>query len=222
MGEVADLFADFPEAAELLDVAAREVRVKAASLAAPENRVAAAKRRREFRRANSANQLAELLPEHLADGVSYHVISRGDVDDRSYIEHVLRHQPLDRLLVSTWCMAMDDLEFFEACIHAGSIGALDFYVGEIFPAQYPDEFLRLTKMAARLPVTFAVARNHSKIMAGLHAASGYFVVSESSANVNTNPRIEQTTLTRCETLYWHYREFFDGIRSIHRNKAIPA
>lgn len=150
------------------------------------------------------------------------MISRGDIDARSYIEHVLTRQPLDRLLVSTWCMAMDDLEFFEACLREGRLGAIDFYVGEIFPAQYPDEFLRLRKVCERLSATFAVARNHSKIMAGMHEASGYYVVSESSANVNTNQRIEQTTLTRDESLYWHYRDFFDGIRSIHRDEVLPA
>lgn len=214
-----DLFGEFPEAAEMRIDLVRQTRAKS-SLAATESRVVAAKRRREFRRANSSAELAELLPADLADGVSYHVISRGDIDARSYIEHVLARQPLDRLLVSTWCMAMDDLEYFEACLIDGRVGALDFYIGEIFPAQYPDEFFRMQKIAKRHAVTFAIAKNHSKVMAGMHEASGYFVVSESSANVNTNPRIEQTTLTRDESLYWHYRDFFDGIRSIHKDVAV--
>jgi hypothetical protein len=215
-----DLFAEFPEAASIHVEETRRSRAKA-SFAADESHVLAARRRREFRRANSSAQLAEILPTQLEPGVSYHVISRGDIDARSYIEHVLATQPLDHLLVSTWCMAMDDLEFFEAGIAADRIGQLAFYVGEIFPSQYPDEFLRLRKLCRAGRTTFAVARNHSKIMAGIHEASGFHVVSESSANVNTNPRIEQTTLTRDESLYWHYRDFFDGIRSIYRDEAIP-
>lgn len=215
----ADLFGEFPEAAEMQLGLARSTKEKS-NLAAPESRVFAARRRREFRRANSSAQLAEILPDELSDGVSYHVISRGDIDARSYIEHVLARQPLDCLLVSTWCMAMDDLEFFEACLIDGRIGRVDFYIGEIFPAQYPDEFFRMQRICKRHQATFAVARNHSKIMAGAHEASGYYVVSESSANINTNPRIEQTTLTRDESLYWHYRDFFDGIKSIHREHAI--
>ena len=39
---------------------------------------------------------------------------------------------------------------------------------------------------------------------------------ESSANVNTNPRIEQSTIHRSADLYAFYAEFFDGIRSIDR------
>lgn len=217
----ADLFAEFPEAASMEVGLARASRAKS-SFAAAEARVVAARRRREFRRANSEAALSELLPEHLEDGVSYHVISRGDIDARSYIAHVLRVQPLDHLLVSTWCMAMEDVEFFEAALRDGRVGRIAFFLGEIFPSQYPDEFLRLRKVCARLASTFSVARNHSKVMAGMHEASGYYVVSEGSANVNTNPRIEQTTLTRDEGLYWHYRDFYAGIRSIHREELIPV
>jgi hypothetical protein len=48
-------------------------------------------------------------------------------------------------------------------------------------------------------------------------AAGHYVI-ESSANLNTNPRIEQTAITRCEDLYWFYRDFFDGLRSIDRGR----
>ena len=47
-------------------------------------------------------------------------------------------------------------------------------------------------------------------------ADAYHLVIESSANVNTNPRIEQSTIHRSTDLYAFYAEFFDGIRSIDR------
>lgn len=40
---------------------------------------------------------------------------------------------------------------------------------------------------------------------------------EGSANVNTNPRIEQTCLTRDRDLFEFYREFYDGIKSVYKN-----
>ena len=47
-------------------------------------------------------------------------------------------------------------------------------------------------------------------------ADAYHLVIESSANVNTNPRIEQSTIHRSTDLYAFYAELFDGIRSIDR------
>jgi len=42
-------------------------------------------------------------------------------------------------------------------------------------------------------------------------------VIESSANLNTNPRIEQTCITRDRDLFEFYRDFFSGIHSVTRN-----
>ena len=42
-------------------------------------------------------------------------------------------------------------------------------------------------------------------------------VIESSANVNTNPRIENTVVTVDSELAYWYKEFFDGIKSFERN-----
>lgn len=51
-------------------------------------------------------------------------------------------------------------------------------------------------------------------------ADAYYLVTESSANVNTNPRIEQTTLTASRHLHAFYAEFFAGLNTIER-RATP-
>jgi hypothetical protein len=61
----------------------------------------------------------------------------------------------------------------------------------------------------------AVFRNHAKIFAGL--GSGIAFAIESSANVNTNPRTEQTTINMDRSLFEFYKEYFDGIRSFNRS-----
>jgi hypothetical protein len=48
-------------------------------------------------------------------------------------------------------------------------------------------------------------------------AEGYRLSIESSANVNTNPRIEQTAIHCSDELHAFHREFFHGIRSIDRS-----
>ena len=58
-------------------------------------------------------------------------------------------------------------------------------------------------------------RNHAKVMILL--GERFDAVIESSANVNTNPRTEQTVITVDSELARWYKEFFDGIKSFERN-----
>lgn len=58
-------------------------------------------------------------------------------------------------------------------------------------------------------------RNHSKIMVLL--GDKFDATIESSANVNTNPRSEQATITIDTELALWYKEIFDGVKSFERD-----
>lgn len=172
--------------------------------------------RRQTRRAKSTAALAEVFPEELTPGDSWHFISQGDVDALSYLQLLLQTTSLDYLLFSTWCMAMEDIAQIEQWLIEGRIGRVDAYCGEIFPSQYADEHALLAEILAAHGGRLAVFRNHSKVMAGYDAAGQGYVL-ESSANINTNPRAEQTALHIDTHLADFYREFFNGIRSFNRD-----
>lgn len=172
--------------------------------------------RRQTRRAASTAALAEVFPAELEPGTSWHFISQGDIDALSYLMLLLQHTSLDYLLFSTWCMALDDVAQIENWLLEGRIGRVDAYCGEIFPSQYPDEHTLLSDVLHAHGGRLAVFRNHSKVMAGYDAAGQGYVL-ESSANINTNPRAEQTTLHIDTGLADFYRGFFDGIRSFERH-----
>jgi len=178
--------------------------------------VARRRRRIETRRAKSEAALAEALPAAPEPGVSYHVISHGDVDSLSYLAWLVRVcAPLDYAMLSTWCMAMPDVEQLAAWLDAGAIRWLDVYVGEIFLSQYPQEYARVADMLrAAGRGRMCVCRNHAKIM--LAAAGERRFTIESSANVNTNPRIEQTAVHDAPELFAHYKEFYDSLKSFDR------
>ena len=55
-------------------------------------------------------------------------------------------------------------------------------------------------------------RNHAKLILGYSKPDYYFVL-ESSANINTNPRTEQTTIYIDKGLYDFYLDYFKGIKS---------
>lgn len=178
--------------------------------------------RKNLRRANSEKHLAELLPPLIADGESWHVLSRGDVDALSYAVHVLAGMEYaSHLLISTWCMAEADVQQVDTWLDTGIVERLTLCVGKIFPNQYGDEYEHAKQLAERYEGTrVVVARNHSKVTLLANDAASYYIAIESSANVNTNPRIEQTAVHRSEDLYRFYDEQFSGLRSIVRS-AIP-
>ena len=155
--------------------------------------------------------LDEVLDWHLEEGVAYHCISFGDVDSLTYLRHIVRQEPLEYVMISTWCMAMEDAEEIAQWVDRGMVGRVDFYVGEIFKNGYRGVRDAIEAVARSCGGRVARFRNHSKIMAGFGSRLSFAI--ESSANINTNPRTEQAVITVDRGLAEFYKEFFDGINS---------
>lgn len=159
----------------------------------------------------SESSLDDALDWHLEDGCAYHCISFVDIDSLTYLRHILRQQPIDYLLLSTWCMAMEDAAEIAGWVERGMIGRIDFYVGEIFKNGYRGVRDAIEAIARSCGGRVARFRNHSKVMAGIGRDFDFAI--ESSANVNTNPRTEQTVVTVDRGLAVFYKDFYDGINS---------
>jgi hypothetical protein len=182
---------------------------------APRAKSAALRPRQLYRRFTSERALEESLDWRFEDGAAYHVISGGDIDSLSFLKAVLRQQRAEYVALSTWCMALQDVEELERFLAIGRIGRLDSYVGEIFKGSYAYEWARLTELHRRRGGRAAIFRNHAKVYVGFGERFDFVI--ESSANVNTNPRTEQTVITIDAGLARFYKEFFDGIHSFERN-----
>ena len=165
------------------------------------------------RRAWGEKKLLEILGP-LESG-TYHVISGGDVDILSYLMHIISEQDLEYCLFSTWCMALPDVLQFGKWLEDGKIKRLDAYVGEIFINSYPECWGTLTAILKRHGGRVCVFRNHAKIIAG--TGSKYSFAVESSANINTNPRTENATVTVSAEIFQFYKDFFDDIKSFERS-----
>jgi hypothetical protein len=167
-----------------------------------------------YRRAFSETQLLDVTPE-LKEGHTYNYITAGDVDSLSYLKIILRQQNLEYCLFSTWCMAAEDILQFDEWIQAGRIKKLDAYVGEIFPNQYKVKYRMLKNLFNKHQCgRIAVFKNHSKIYAG-YGDKFYFGI-QTSANINTNPRTENGSITIDKGIYDFYKEYFDGIISFEK------
>lgn len=158
--------------------------------------------------------LDKTLDWHLDDGVAYHVISYGDVDSLTYLRHIIRDQRVDYVLLSTWCMAMVDAEEIARWIESGKVGRIDFYVGEIFKNGYRGVRDVIENTALACGGRVARFRNHSKVMVVF--GKNYDCVIESSANVDTNPRCEQTCITVDSSLAEFYKQWYDEIKSFDK------
>jgi hypothetical protein len=169
-----------------------------------------------YRRAFSETRLLDAFAApgfHFEEGVSYHLLTGGDIDALSYLKAVIRQQRLEHCLISTWCMAADDVLQFREWIEQDHINRLDIYVGEIFTGSYKTEYSMLKRLYGDYPGLgrICVFRNHSKIMAGIGAKFAFGI--QTSANINTNPRTEQACITIDRGLYDFYKNYFDGINS---------
>ena len=171
-----------------------------------------------YRRAFSETQLLDVLGLQFKKGYSYHCITAGDVDSLSYLKCVIRQQPLDYCLFSTWCMAADDVLQFDEWLMQGRIKKLDAYVGEIFPGTYRMEYQKLKQIFEYHKCgRIAVFRNHAKIFAGTGPKFSFGI--ETSANINTNPRTENGCITIDDGIFKFYKEYFDGIISFEKDKS---
>lgn len=202
-----DMFPDFSfddhAAAETIAVADAKVAVDVRTRA-----------RIHARRAKAEAHLADILPADIADGDAWHILSSGDIDSLSYLAHMLAHTRMDYVALSTWCMAREDVARLAGWLADGTIGRLDAYVGEIFPNQYADEYEALCAAVATKAGRVCVFRNHSKVY--LCRAGHRAWVIESSANINTNPRTENTIITADHGLYAHHVAYYSGARSFDR------
>jgi hypothetical protein len=201
-----------PATLDLFDLTAEE---ECLTESVGEARAIALSHAHAVRRANSEAMLAQLLPARIPSGMSYHVMSAGDVDSLSYVAHIVAQVPVEYLILSTWCMAKDDVAALSALRDAGRLGRVDAYVGEIFPNQYVDAWRALCALTRARDGRCAVFRNHSKVYVLVTDEGG--IVIESSANVNTNPRAEQTAIHASDDLARFYKSYFDGIKSYNRD-----
>lgn len=113
-------------------------------------------------------------------------------------------------------MAITDAETLLRWQSQGLIGRIDLYLGEIFDSKFVEVYNTLKGAAAFRGGRVAVFRNHSKVMAGFGERFDFAV--EGSANLNSNPRCEQTVITLDTGLARFYKEeIFDNIRSFNKD-----
>lgn len=170
-----------------------------------------------YKRSHSTLQLLNILEDKkLEKNTSYCFITSGDVDALSFLQLTLRtYKTLNHLLLSTWCMASEDIVQLFKYVEEGKIKKLDFYLGEIFQKSYINENKLLCDLMDKHKCgRIAYFKNHSKIFAGIDDNNNGFSI-QSSANINTNPRTENACIITDTNSYYFYKEYYDNIKSFN-------
>lgn len=173
------------------------------------------------RRITSDEAVSAVLPPVIAPSESWHLLSSGDVDVLSLLRHLLHGAGhFDTVLMTTWRINRDDLEQIQAWIDAGLIETFHLLIDQRFARLAPDEYQLASRIAAQYGGSVTMCLNHSKVTLCACPQTDTWLVIESSANVNTNHRLEQSAIHNCRTLHDFYFEAFDGIR--RRRNPAPA
>ena len=171
------------------------------------------------RRVTSDEQITQLLPAQIEPGESWHLLSSGDIDVLSLLRHLLAGAGhFDYVLMTTWRINRDDLEQIDDWLNRGLIDAYHLVIDQRFQRLAPDEYQLAKRLADQYGGSVSMCMNHSKVTLCACESSATWLVVESSANVNTNHRLEQSAIHNCRALFDFYREAFDGIRR-RRNAA---
>jgi hypothetical protein len=167
------------------------------------------------KRVFSEIELENIIDWEFKDGTTYNILSGGDIDSLSFLKMVLRQQKIKYLVLSTWCMALQDIQEIERFLKLGRIEKLDCYVGEIFQKTYFNEYQVLSEVMKKYGGRVCVFRNHSKTFSGFGEKFDFAIAS--SANINTNPRCENTTITINSEVARFYKEFYDDVISYNKD-----
>lgn len=165
----------------------------------------------------SEKTLADSMDWHLAEGTSYHVLSYGDVDMLTFLRHIAREQRIEYVAIASWAIAQVDAEELDRWVERGIIGRVDYVVGDVFRTHMRYRVIKetLARTAARCGGRVLTCRTHMKVIAIF--GERYDAVIESSANIETNPRAEQTCITVDAGLAAFYKEWMDALPNFDRN-----
>lgn len=202
MSPMNDLFDGF----DVEDVAAASRCYKAELDGAFNMRAIMSKSRVETRSAESDNKLFEVLPKNIEPGTSWHVLSGGDIDALSYLRVIIGNTGyFNNVTISSWRISMPAAQQLHNWVDGGQIESLNLVVDQRFARLSLDVLTYIQSWIGEFGGSISVTRTHAKLTLMANTIANKYYVLESSANLNINKRLEQTTIYNDKNLYDFYK-----------------
>lgn len=165
--------------------------------------------RRELVRHLREESVAGAFPRLPAPGETWHVCTASKFDHWDVVPHFLRllGRPA-ALACSTWTLSRPIAVELVGLFDSGALTSIDLLVGKYFVRREPHVAAYVQEqLRARPRCRFVSFENHVKLT--VIAAPPDFVVTESSANLTSNPRLESLTVSNDEALARFWTEIAD-------------
>ena len=177
----------------------------------PEGRTLTRKNvKRELKKAGRLKNVAKILTALPPPGSSTHIIGNGAYDFFDWIPHLqeLMGKPAHGWF-STWTMnrgnALDLLELFDA----GRLASLTMLTGLYFKRREASVYATLLEGIQERGQRYLAFLNHTKLI--LLQAGGDYITVEGSANLTSNPRLEQYVISNDRELLEFHVEWIEGL-----------
>ena len=142
----------------------------------------------------------------------YHFISvTGGFDCVNFIDYIADNEHIKNLLIASLRIGDTEIEYLNELCNQGKIDGIDSVVSKTFERTNKKYkyFDLLKKKGINNNWNIAVVNNHSKVI--LFKTTDNYYVLETSANLNTNVKLEQFSLTNSFELWQFYSQFYQKI-----------
>ena len=148
----------------------------------------------------------------LDKNADYHFISvTGGFDCVNFIDFIAKREHVEKMLIATLRVGDTEIKHIGELCDKGLIDSVDFVVSKTFARvdkKYKYfNFLKETAQPRNWKI--AVVNNHSKVI--LFKTKENYYVLETSANLNTNVKLEQFSLICSKELWEFYNDFYGEI-----------
>lgn len=115
---------------------------------------------------------------------------------------------VDEVLASTWTTNFSNVKELLSLMDAGSIGSSSWAVGSYFKKRESAVYAMLADGLLKRGGRVVAFENHAKVLLISDAKNGNWYCIEGSANMTSNPRLEQFFIANSKALYEFHRDWF--------------
>jgi hypothetical protein len=167
--------------------------------------------RRKVAQIGQRQALSDLLCGLPAAGESIHVVSEAKFDFWTWVPVLVGWLGgrTEALYCSTWTLSRNNAVEMFGLWDAGAIGAAHFLTGTYFKRRETAVYAMLLDGIRARGGRYRAFQNHAKVLLLSNAGTGVWISVEGSANLTSNPRLEQYVLTNDKGLYDFHRGWME-------------
>jgi len=165
----------------------------------------------ELIKINKKDKLKEIIKKIPDKDSSIHYISSGTFDFYTIIPAILDilNKQIEEIYISTWTMNRDTALCLLDNFDKKKYKKISILTGLYFKRRETAVYSTLLTGLKKRKQRYIACKNHTKII--LFKIDNNYIVIEGSANLTSNPRIEQYHMTNSEKLFYFHRQWMEEL-----------